>query len=126
MYRCVLAGVAAAGLALGAGAQTVRHFPADALRGTLVVGDPPEATLNGQPARLAPAARIRAQNNMLVLSGSISGAKLLVHYTLDLGGQLKDVWVLRPEEAALRPWPTSTAQAQAWVFDPVNQVWSKP
>ena len=60
-----------------------RVFPQNALRGALVVGDPPEITLNGKPARLAPGARIRNTTNMIEMSGALTGAQLLVHYTLD-------------------------------------------
>ena len=59
-------------------AQVQRTFPQTALRGALVVGEPPEITLNGRPARLAPGARIRNQANMLQMSGSLTGVRLLV------------------------------------------------
>jgi hypothetical protein len=70
--------------------------------------------------------RIRAQNNLIEMSGNLAGQRLLVHYTLDMNGMLKDVWVLRPEEAAKRPWPATPKEAQTWVFDPIAQAWSKP
>ncbi|NUZ05689.1 hypothetical protein [Piscinibacter koreensis] len=127
MYRRALAAFFLASLAaLPAAAQVQRSFPADALRGTLVINDPPEATLNGRPARLAPGARIRTAENMMAMSASLVGARLLVHYTLDTLGLVKDVWILTPEEAAKRPWPTTPQQAQQWVFDPAAQVWSRP
>ena len=125
MYRCVLAGLVAACLVAPAAAQQ-RNFPQTALRGALVITTPSDALLNGRPARLAPGLRIRGQNNMLEMSGALLGAKLLVHYTTDTQGLVKDVWILRPEEAARKPWPTTPAEAQAWQFDPVAQVWSKP
>ena len=126
MYRCALAGLLAATLIAPAAAQMQRNFPATALRGAVVIGEPPEITLNGKPARLAPGARIRGQDNMVQMSGTLSGSKLLVHYTVDTYGLVKDVWILRPEEAAVRPWPATPEQAQAWAFDPVAQTWSKP
>lgn len=126
MYRCVVAAFAAITLVAPAAAQVQRNFPAHALRGTLVVGAPPEATLNGQAARLAPGARIRSQDNLLVLSATLSGANLLVHYTLDPLGLVKDVWILSADEAAKRPWPTTPEEAQSWVFDPIAQIWAKP
>jgi len=63
---------------------------------------------------------------MLVLSGSLLGLKLLVNYTIDIQGLVKEVWILTPEEAAKKPWPTTAAESQAWSFDPVAQVWVKP
>jgi hypothetical protein len=121
-----LVALSAALTALPAAAQVQRTFPQNALRGALVVGEPPEITLNGRPARLAPGARIRNQANMLQMSGSLTGVRLLVHYTLDSVDLVKDVWILTPAEAAKKPWPTTPQQAQEWLFDPVAQVWSRP
>ena len=126
MLRCVLAFAAAFLLALPATAQAQRNFPQTALRGAIVFGTAPEIALNGQPARLAPGSRIRDGNNMLVMPSTIHGGKFLVHYTVDTVGLVKDVWILTPAEAANRPWPTSPAEAQAWGFDPIAQVWVKP
>ena len=126
MYRCALAALLAATLLAPATAQMQRNFPATALRGAIVIGEPPELTLNGRAARLAPGARIRGQDNMVQMSATLSGATLLVHYTVDTYGLVKDVWILRPEEAAVRPWPATLEQAQSWTFDPAAQTWSKP
>jgi hypothetical protein len=82
--------------------QNLRKFPDNAMRGTLQVGAPPQVLLNGKPAELAPGSRIFNEQNMLLLSASIGGNKYLVNYTLDLYGQVKDVWILTPEEARLK------------------------
>lgn len=128
MTRCApaLASLLLAVTAAPDAAQAQRLFPANALRGELVVTAPPEATLNRQPVRLAPGARIRDTDNRLVLSGQLVGRKLLVHYTHDLQGNLLDVWLLTPVEAAKKPWPTTPAEAAAWRFDAAAQAWSKP
>ncbi len=129
MPRCVLTGLAA-GFLLAATApalaQVQRSFPATALRGELRITQPPEALLNGQPARLAPGARIRDSQNMLAMSGALAGRPMVVHYTLDTLGLVLDVWVLTEKERARQPWPSSPAQARAWVFDPAAQTWSRP
>ena len=104
--------------------QMLRPFPATALRGEIVVTQPPEILLNQRPARLAPGARIRGTDNLLLLSGQIAGQRLLVHYTLDSLGQLLDVWVLSNAELARKPWPASPEQASAWVFNYDAQTWS--
>jgi predicted exporter len=103
--------------------QLLRPFPATALRGSMVVTQPPEILLNQKPARLAPGARIRGTDNHLLLSGTLMGQRLPVHYTLDGMGQLLNVWVLSPAEFA-RPWPSTPEQAAAWVFNPDAQTWS--
>ena len=65
--------------ALAASAQTLqRTAPRDVLPGRLVITQPPEATLDGQPARLSPGARIRNPQNLQVLSGSLVGQNLPV------------------------------------------------
>ena len=64
---------AALAVSLPAAAQMQRNFPADALRGELQVLQPPEATLNGRPVRLAPGARIRGDNNLVVVSARSPG-----------------------------------------------------
>jgi hypothetical protein len=124
--RTALALLVAACIAAPAAAQVKRAFPQDALRGALVIGVAPDIVLNGERARLAPGARIRAADNMLVVPSSLTGGRYLVHYTVDTSGLVKDVWILRPDEAALNPWPRTRAEAERWQFDPVAQVWSKP
>lgn len=113
-------------VALPAAAQMARNFPGTALRGELHVTQPPEATLDGRPVRLAPGVRIRGADNLLLLTGSVAGASLRVHYTLDPGGLVQEVWVLTPDEAARRPWPATREQAAAWRFDFASQTWSRP
>ncbi len=107
-------------------AAQARPFPPEALRGELVVTAPPEVLLNQKPARLAPGVRIRDGHNRVVLSGSLVGQKVLVHYTRFADGQLRDVWLLTAAEAARQPWPRTPAEAAAWHFDPPSQTWTKP
>jgi hypothetical protein len=129
MLRCVLKACLAAALPLllaaGATAQTSRPFPATALRGALTVTQPPEVLLNGNAERLSPGARIRGANNMLQMSGALVGLNLLVHYTREPSGLVQDVWILTPEEAARKPWPTSPEEAQRWAFNPAAQTWTR-
>lgn len=127
MLRCAIAGLAAALLMPLAQAQVHRNFPATALRGELQITTPPEAVLNGQPARLSPGARIRGENNLLVMSGAVAGGKFVVHYTREaVSGMIQDVWILNPAERANRLWPTNERDAKAWSFDPAAQTWTKP
>ena len=128
MYRCAISALALLVLTAAAApaeSQTQRRFPADALRGELVVGVAPEAQINEQTARLAPGARIRAENNLLVLPSSLSGNRLLVHYTIDSHGLLKDIWILNASERERQPWPQTPEQAARWHFDIGAQVWTE-
>lgn len=136
MFRCpsplaalavTVALIAALAASLPAQAQQFqRSFPQTALRGELTVTQPPEVLLNGAPARLAPGARIKGGNNLLVMSGAIVGQTLPVHYTVDTYGLVKDVWLLRADEVARKPWPRTAEEAARWIFDPVAQTWAKP
>jgi hypothetical protein len=127
MTRCVAALLVALLFASHAVGQTVhRNFPANALRGEISFGQPPEVLVNGQPARLAPAARIRGLNNLLVMSGALMGQqRVVVNYVLDPLGLVQDVWILTDAERAKRPWPTTAKEAQSWSFDPIAQVWTQ-
>ena len=126
MLRCVSIGLAALLLASAAPAQVARLFPATALRGELVGSAPPDVQLNGRPARLAPGARVRNEENRFEVMGTLQGRALVVHYTTDAGGQLLDIWILTPGERANQPWPVTVQQAQSWQFDPIAQKWTRP
>jgi hypothetical protein len=80
--------------------QRIPPMAASAQRGVLRVVAPPEVLLDGQPARLAPGARIRDRNNLLVVSGALIGQDLIVRYTRDPLGLVHEVWVLTADEAA--------------------------
>ena len=126
MYRCVTLALLLAFIVPAAHAQAARRFPATALRGELVVKQPPEVLLNRLPTRLAPGARIKGPNNLLLLSGALIDQRLIVNYTLDNYGHLLDVWILTPDELARKPWPVTPQQAAAWSFNPDAQVWTRP
>ncbi len=126
MYRCFAALLAALLMSGGALAQSLRAFTPTALRGTIEVLQAPEVALNGKPARLAASARIFGPDNLIKVPASIARQKLIVNYTLDNQGFVRDVWILTASEAAKKPWPPTPAEAQAWRFDAVSQVWIKP
>ena len=81
---------------------TPRTFPESALRGKLVVTLPPEVSLNGKPDRLSPGARIHDTNNLLVMSGGLINRELVVNYVRDGHGLIHEVWILTPQEAAMK------------------------
>jgi hypothetical protein len=124
MYRCVLLALALSAPFL-ASAQVQRNFPHNALRGEITMSDPPDVLLNGRSARLAPGARLRGPDNLLLVSGALTGQRFVAHYTVDTLGLVKDVWVLRPEENQGR-WPRTAEEAASWRFDPIAQTWTKP
>ena len=103
-----------------------RKFPQNALRGSILFGAPPAIQLNGLTGNLAPGYRIHGLNNLIVMSAQLAGGQFTVDYTTDVQGQVYEVWLLSNNEIANLPWPTTTAQAAAWTFDPVSQTWTKP
>ena len=129
MPRCLMTVMAALALAAPvlATAQTTRAIPVpvQSLRAEIVFGQPPEVTVNGTAARLAPGARIRDAGNLLVLSGNLTGQKRVANYTVDTYGLVMNVWLLNADEAK-QPWPKTAAEAAAWTYDPVSHTWTKP
>lgn len=77
-----------------------RMFPEQALRGLLVVNNPPAITINDQPARLSPGSRIRDTSNRIVFAQGLIGQQLVVNYTRESTGQVHEIWLLTPAEAA--------------------------
>jgi len=77
-----------------------RNFPINTLRGKMVITGFPEMQLDGIAERLAPGARIRNTQNMIVQPATITGQYLAVNYRRDAAGLVSDVWILTPTEAS--------------------------
>ncbi|CAN7641802.1 hypothetical protein LJR130_004896 [Variovorax sp. LjRoot130] len=93
-----------------------RNFPVGTLRGKFMVVNPPEIQLDGQPERLSPGARIRSAQHMLVMPASITGQNLLVNYTRDAAGLVREVWILTPEEAQAKRESAEKPLLNFWPF----------
>jgi hypothetical protein len=93
-----------------------RNFPAGTLRGKFIVLNPPEIQLDGQPERLSPGARILGANRMLVMPASITGQNLLVNYTRDAAGLVREVWILTPDEARAKRASAEKPLLNFWPF----------
>ena len=93
-----------------------RNFPPGTLRGSFMVVNSPEIQLDGQPERLSPGARIRSADRMLVMPASITGQKLLVNYTRDAAGLVREVWILTPEEASAKRASAEKPWLNFWPF----------
>ena len=87
-----------------------RNFPKQALRGNLVMTAPPLVELDGKAEKLAPGARIRGPQNLIVLPGSLRGQRFVVNYVRELNGQLHEVWILTPREAQEKRASASTGR----------------
>lgn len=107
--------------------ELAREFPLTALRGVVAFSGPPAVVLNGTPAQLAPGARLRGTDNLLVLPTTLTGSSHTVHYTLeDTTGMIKELWILREAERKNKPWPKTVEERQAWNFNSATQTWTKP
>ena len=98
-------GLALASLAVQAQPQddeasllVTRDLPKAALLGRLLVQQPPDVMLNGQPTRLAPGVRIRDENNQIAMSGALMGQVFPVKYLLDSSGLVSQAWILTADE----------------------------
>ena len=128
LLAATLATAVAALAPAAADAQVQRRFPVSALRGRIVFTNPPDITLNGDPARMSPGARIHGPDNMTLVTGRVAGdgRRYTVDYRLEGTGLVSEVWLLTDEEADVSPWPRTPAEAAAWTFDFMAQTWTKP
>ncbi len=94
-----------------------RDFPAKALRGTLVVVQPPNVTMDDRATRLSPGARIYNTNNSLVMSSSLLNKEVVVNYTLDLRDQIQNVWILTEAEAEAKEKRAGFGVQRNYVFE---------
>jgi hypothetical protein len=76
----------------------VRETPADVRPARMAVVAPPDITLDGNPDRLSPGARIRNVQNLVVLSASLAGQSVPVVYRRDSAGLVHEVWMLTEDE----------------------------
>lgn len=82
-----------------AAAAQLRTIPTDAKRGTMRHVQDMVVEIDGARARLAPGAQIRSVSNTIVLPGALPPDSP-VRYLFDATGQIKQVWILSPQEAA--------------------------
>ena len=93
-----------------------RNFPIGTLRGKFMVVNSPEILLDGQAERMAPGGRIRDARHMLVMPASITGQNLLVNYTRDAAGLVREVWILTPDEASAKRESAEKPLLNFWPF----------
>ena len=105
--------VAIIAISMPAEAQTSRNFPVNAVRGNMAFKAPPMVEVDGKSERLATGVRIHSPQNMLVMSASMVNQAVVVNYRREnIGGQIIEVWILNPEEAAVKREKASTGATQ--------------
>ncbi|HEY7240728.1 MAG TPA: hypothetical protein VH600_16250 [Burkholderiales bacterium] len=75
-----------------------RNIPAQANGGALTHLQDMIVSINGVAVRLAPGVQIRDQSNRLIVPSAVPPGSL-VKYVLDQNGQVRQVWILRSDEA---------------------------
>ena len=95
------AGLLIALLFASAAAAQVRPIPADAQRAKMRHLESGVVELDGKRAQLAPGAQIRDASNRVIVPSALPPGSI-VKYRRDAAGQVREVWVLSPQEAAKR------------------------
>lgn len=86
-------------LALQLRAIAGRMLPQDAASGDLTASKYPYVTIGSKQFHLAPGSRIFDRNNRIIVPNSLPpGATVL--YQVNSNGDLANMWLLTPEEAA--------------------------
>ena len=86
-------------------AAVVRPFPPNAIVGTVVIGNSPQATIDGKAVRTAPGLRVFDMQNRLVHAHQLQGQKFKVRYVIEPAtGFLQTVWILAPHEIPKTRW----------------------
>jgi hypothetical protein len=76
-----------------------RPFPNDVKRGTMTLTNGQNLMINGKPRAFSGAIQIRNADNLIQMSGSISGNAMPINYTENFQGDIHRVWILTAEEA---------------------------
>jgi hypothetical protein len=102
-----------ASLILGSFALTAaafeRIFPEDVKRGSMSIESGQNLRINGKPRTFSGAIQIRSSENMIQVSGAISGNAIPIYYTENQQGDIHRVWILTQEEIR-RKAPVPSAQ----------------
>jgi hypothetical protein len=87
-----------------------RPFPDSAKRATMTsLSTYPTIELNKKPYKLAVGARIWNQDNRIEMPAYLQGDRFIVHYTIDLHGEVDRVWILSTAEIK-KPSPATAAK----------------
>jgi len=82
-------------------AAQLRSIPADAQRAKMSHVQEHVVELNGKRTQLAPGAQIRDASNRVIVPTALPRGSV-VKYQRDKSGQVSQVWILTPQEAAAR------------------------
>lgn len=95
---------AVAALLLSGAAVAARVLPADAKPGALQGVEYPLVRIDGRVLQLSAGSVIYDRNNMSIVGGMLPQSAP-VYYRLDGQGQVRNIWIMTPEEQAKAPRP---------------------
>ncbi|MSQ70864.1 MAG: hypothetical protein EXR27_06185 [Betaproteobacteria bacterium] len=78
----------------------MRSIPDAAKRGVIRPVGGMVVSIDGVTALLSPAARIRDQQNLIIVPSALPSEGATARYDIDVDGQVQRVWLLTPEEMA--------------------------
>jgi len=113
--------IAASALLAGAGTlfhsevRAERAFPLKTERAEMAFVAVPDVLINGKPERMSHGVRVRDERNAIVMPGIVNGRTAVVNYLRDARGEVREVWILSAQEAAipLKPRPGTPRPATA-------------
>ena len=82
-----------------------RVFPEKAKRGDMKAYKYPAMKIGDKVLQLSPGSRIFNEQNMIIMPASLQKQAAPLMYTLDMRGDLSQVWLLTAEEAKRIPLP---------------------
>ena len=101
---CAAALSLAGALGLTAGVASAQQrlvpIPTKAQRADITFNGSPDLLINGKNVRLAPGARIYSRDNMLVMSGSLTGTAKAKYVLEETTGLVMSLWILTDQEIA--------------------------
>ena len=84
-------------------AQITRNFPDSAVRGKIAFKSPPQIEVDGKADRLSPGARIRDEQGILAMTGTLEGKSFTVNFRREAStGMVHEVWILTAEEQKVK------------------------
>ena len=84
-------------------AQITRNFPDSAVRGKIAFKSPPQIEVDGKADRLSPGVRIRDEQGILAMTGTLEGKSFTVNFRREAStGMVHEVWILTAEEQKVK------------------------
>jgi hypothetical protein len=95
--------IALCALGCAASAMAERNFPQDAKRGEMKAFQYPYMKIGDKTLRMSAGSRIFNEQNFIIMPASLQKQAAQVMFSIDMGGELSEVWLLTAGEAKKYP-----------------------